>query len=358
MNDMKKKCIKQLKNTLITILVLAFIFGVSVVFQSVLNIDEHVTTVFVFGVFVISLVTDGYVYGLISALISTVAVNFAFTFPYFAFNFTIPENFLSALFLVVISFLTSALTTKLKKWQRLRAESEMESMRANLLRAVSHDLRTPLTAIYGASSAMLENQDALTTQQQKKMIKGIKEDTEWLIRMVENLLSVTRLDGKDINLIKAPTPLEELIDAVLLKFKKRYPDQSVEIDIPEEMILVSIDAILIEQVIINILENAVQHAIGMTRLCFRVYVNEDKVIFEISDDGCGIEAIHLKNIFTGYYNGTEQPAVSDKRTSGIGLSVCATIIKAHGGTIFAQNAEGGGAVFVFILDKEDGVENE
>ena len=231
-------------------------------------------------------------------------------------------------------------------------------MRANLLRAVSHDLRTPLTTIYGSSSAILESYDTFTEEQKKKMVTGIKEDSEWLIRMVENLLSVTRIDSGRIELIKTPTPLEELIDSVILKFKKRYPGQSVEIDIPEEIVMVSIDAILIEQVIVNILENAVQHAEGMTRLSLSVRVESGNVEFRITDDGCGIESGRLKNIFTGYYNFTEQPSNTYKRTSGIGLSVCATIIKAHGGRIFAENAENGGAVFTFILEKEDCNEHE
>ena len=143
----------------------------------------------------------------------------------------------------------------------LKKESEMEKMRANLLRAVSHDFRTPLTTIYGASSALIESGSEFTDEQKEKMLRGIQQDSQWLYRMVENLLSVTRLDG-DINLIKTPIALDELIDSVLIKFAKRYPDQEVEVDLPDELVIIPMDAILIEQVIINILENAVQHAEG------------------------------------------------------------------------------------------------
>ena len=153
-----------------------------------------------------------------------------------------------------IAILTGAFTTKMKEWQKVKADSEKERMRANLLRAVSHDLRTPLTTIYGASSSIVASYDKLSDAQKKQMTEGIKEDSEWLIRMVENLLSITRIDSGAVKLIKTPTVLEELIDSVVLTFKKRYPEQQVEIDIPEEVILIPMDAILIKQVIINILE--------------------------------------------------------------------------------------------------------
>ena len=107
--------------------------------------------------------------------------------------------------------------------------------------------------------------------------------------MVENLLSITRIDSGTVKIIKTPTVLEELIDSVVLKFKKRYPTQKVEIEIPEDMLMIPMDAILIEQVIVNILENAVQHAIGMTRLTLRVFILGNRAIFEIKDNGCGID---------------------------------------------------------------------
>lgn len=349
---MKTNIKKHINNTLLALLILLSCFGISVILQDILTVREHITTVFVFGVFVISVMTDGYFYGIFSAFVSVIAVNFAFTFPFFSFDFITPENFLSALIMIVISLMTGAMTTKLKKWQALKAEGEREKMRANLLRAVSHDLRTPLTTIYGAGSTLLDNYEGLSDTQKIKMIRGIKEDSEWLIRMVENLLSVTRIDQDKIRLLKTPTVLEELIDSVLLKFKKRYPDQKVDVDIPEEMMIIPMDAILIEQVIVNILENAVQHAVGMTRLSLCVYPKGEHAVFEIADDGCGIETERLKNIFIGYYDGAEQPSETQKRNAGIGLSVCATIVRAHGGEISAENARDGGAIFRFVLDKE------
>lgn len=343
---------KYIRNYFITIFSLFCAFLLSMLFQHIFKVQEHITTIFVFAVFLISLLTEGYFYGVLASFVGTMAVNYAFTFPYFAFNFTIPVNLISGVIMIATAILTSALTTKLKYHETTKAESDNERMRANLLRAVSHDLRTPLTTIYGSSTTLLENNDAMTDEQQKKIIAGIKEDSEWLIRMVENLLSITRIDSGQVKIIKAPIVLEELIDSVMLKFKKRYPEQKVKIEIPDDMIIIPMDAILIEQVIVNILENAVQHAKGMTSLTLRVFTLGKEAIFEIKDNGCGINPKRLETLLSGYYTSGSEMVDNHRENAGIGLSVCATIIKAHGGSIKAENAKTGGAIFRFALDTE------
>ena len=347
-----RKNASYLKNSIVTVGLLMAAFAASLLFLQI-DVEEHITTVFVFAVFLISLFTSGYIYGVVAAVVGTLAVNFAFTFPYFALNFTTPVNMISAIVLIVLSLLTSGLTTKLKQHEAMKAESEKEIMRANLLRAVSHDLRTPLTTIYGSSTTLLENSVAMTEEQKTKIVTGIKEDSEWLIRMVENLLSVTRLDSGQVKIIKTPTILDELIDSVILKFKKRYPHQKVDLELPDDMVMIPMDAILIEQVIVNILENAVQHAIGMTSLTLRVFTLGSSAIFEITDNGCGIDPKRMDSLFTGHYASEREVADSQKKNAGIGLSVCATIIKAHGGSIKAENLKTGGTVFRFALDTEE-----
>ena len=348
-----KKFSKYIKNFLITIISLICAFGLSLLFQYIFEVQEHITTVFVFAVFLISLLTDGYFYGVVGAFIGTIAVNYAFTFPYFALNFTIPVNMISGIIMIAIAVFTSALITKLKQHEATKVESEKERMRANLLRAVSHDLRTPLTTIYASSTTLLEDSNVMTAEQKSKIVAGIKEDSEWLVRMVENLLSVTRIDSGQIKIIKSPTVLEELIDSVMLKFKKRYPSQKVKIELPDDMVIIPMDAILIEQVLINILENAVQHAKGMTTLILRVFTLGNRAVFEIVDNGCGINPKYLETLFTGYYTSENDVADSQKKNAGIGLSVCSSIIKAHGSVINAENIKTGGAVFRFELDTEE-----
>ena len=346
---------KILKNTGIFLCVFLLSCGIGFIIQNVFNIGEHITTLFVFAVFLISLLTDGYFYGIAATLAAVLLVNYAFTYPYFGMDFSVSENVFSAIVMLIISFLTSMFTTQLKRWQALKAEGEKERMRANLLRAVSHDLRTPLTTIYGASSSIIENYEKLNDSQKLRMATGIKEDSEWLIRMVENLLSITRIDNGKVKLLKSPTVLEELIDSVILKFRKRYPERNVTLALPEELLIIPMDAILIEQVIINILENAVHHAKDFTRLSLSVSAADDKAVFEISDDGCGIDKERADTLFEGYDGGFADASDSKKRNAGIGLSVCASIVKAHGGSITAENAKDGGAIFRFFLPIEEDI---
>lgn len=342
-----------IKNGTFSISVWILFFIVSVVIENWLGTNTMVPAIFALAVFLISLYTDGYVYGIVASLLSVLVLNYAFTFPFLKFNFSIPENLISAIIMLIITILSSALATKIKSQEMIKAETYKETMRANLLRAVSHDLRTPLTTIYGSSCAIEEKIEDLSKEQLLQLIQGIKEDSQWLIGMVENLLSVTRIDNDGVKIVKTPTVLEELVDIVLMRFKKRYPRQKIQVDIPEEFISIPMDAVLIEQVIVNILENAVQHAAGMTKLELKIFTKGNQAVFEIIDDGCGIEKERLDNIFTGYFEMKETPVDHQKRSMGIGLSVCSSIISAHGGTISAENRKEGGCIFRFILGMEE-----
>ena len=341
----------------ISALILVCAFSLCFVFQTAFGESEQITNIFIFAVFLVSLATDGYFFGILAAVICLLTFNYAFTSPYFYLNFSIPENIVSALVMFVIALSTSALTSKLKIQDAVKAESEKERMRANLLRAVSHDLRTPLTTIYGSCCTLLENH-TLPEPQRQRILQGIREDSQWLIRMVENLLSITRIDSGKVKILKTSTVLDELIDSVAVKFQKRYPGRKLDIDIPNEIVVIPMDAMLIEQVLINILENAVQHAEGMTTLRLQVRTEDGKAIFEIRDNGCGIPENRLSKLFTGICPPDDKVADSHKRNAGIGLSVCATIIKAHGGEISAENSTEGGAVFRFTLDTEEAENDE
>ena len=263
-------CMK--KQTLVrdaTVMLLALFAAYAMVMltQAVMGRIEGVAMlIFMLAVFVTSMYTEGYVWGVAASLISVLAVNFAFLSPYFAFNFTLSENLFSGLVMLVVSIMTSTLTTRIKKQEQLRMESEKEKMRANLLRAVSHDLRTPLTSIYGACSTVIENYDSLDKAKTIKLLGEACSDAQWLTRMVENLLSVTRIDSEKVTVQKTPTVLDELLDAVLVKFRKRYPDIQVELETPDAFIVIPMDSMLIQQVLMNLLENAALHAEGSWNL--------------------------------------------------------------------------------------------
>lgn len=342
-----------IKKWTFTVMILAFAFLISLMVQKIFGAEALIPTVFVLAVFFISLLVEGYVYSIAASFVSVLAVNFAFTFPYLKLNFTISENLFSAVIMLVITILTSTLTAQVKRQNKLKAETERERMRANLLRAVSHDLRTPLTSIYGSSSAILENYECLTKEQKLRLLKEVREDSEWLIQMVENLLSITRIDGRNVEIKKTPTVIEELVDAVLIKFQKRYPKQEVITRIPEEFVTVPMDAMLIEQVLMNLLENAVKHARGMTELVLSVFLQDGKAVFQVEDNGCGIPEEQLAEIFGGYQGKEKKSADGKRRGMGIGLSVCAAIVKAHGGTIIAKNCQDGGLFIEFSLDMDE-----
>jgi len=347
--DLVKNKTRLIQEGILTALILATTFLVSTLFQHLFDTRTLIPMVFVLGVFFISLLTKGYFWGIMASLVSVLLVNYAFMAPYYAIDLISPYCVFSAVVMLVVAIMTGALTTKIKLQEKMKSESEMERMRANLLRAVSHDLRTPLTSIYGSCSAIIENYDSLSKEHQLKLLGEIREDSEWLIRMVENLLSVTRIDGGRVEVAKMPTVLEELIDAVIVKFRKNCPEQEVRVDIPEEFISIPMDAMLIEQVLVNILENAVDHAVGMTELVLKVDIKNDKAVFNIMDNGCGISPERMNNLFKGYFEGADVLTDGSRRNMGIGLSVCHTIVKAHGSEMYAFNRPEGGALFGFEL---------
>lgn len=341
------------KDIVFTLLIIAAAFSINVLISQIYDTHSLNPMVFVLGIFIIALKTQGYLMGIIASLISVFAVNYAFTFPYYAFDLLSPECIFAALVMLIIAVMTSTLTTKIKVQEKSKAESEMEKMRANLLRGISHDLRTPLTSIYGSACVIIENYDSLKKEQHLKLLGEIKEDSEWLNRMVENLLSVTKIDSEKVSVIKTPTVLEELVDAVLIKFRKRYTDIKVDVSIPDAFIIIPMDALLIEQVLINFLENAVIHAKGMTKLSLEVETDNENAIFRVTDNGCGIAKDRLDKLFNGYLDSKNSVADSSRSNMGIGLSVCASIIKAHNGEISAKNLKSGGASFEFSLKMEE-----
>ena len=347
---MKKQTL--VRDAAVMLLTLLVAYAMVMLTQAVMGRIEGVAMlIFMLAVFVTSMYTEGYVWGVAASLISVLAVSFAFLSPYFAFNFTLSENLFSGLVMLVVSIMTSTLTTRIKKQEQLRMESETEKMRATLLRAVSHDLRTPLTSIYGACSTVIENYDSLEKEQKLKLLGEACSDAQWLNRMVENLLSVTRFDGGQVAVQKTPTVLDELIDTVLVRFQKRYPKVPVTTYLPDSFIVIPMDSMLISQVLTNLLENAAVHAEGMTQLTLRVFTLGSRAVFEVSDNGCGIPKERLRTLFTGVLP-ADAAADSGKHGMGIGLSVCAAIVKAHGGEIQAESKVGEGTSIRFWLETE------
>lgn len=320
--------------------------------------SANVGLIYILTVILISYHTDKYRYGIIAAIFGVFCINF-FTFPFFEFNFTMAGYPLTFLVMYFISILTSATTfrvkdqaRKIKEGEKLLMDAEKEKLRANLLRAVSHDLRTPLTSMIGASSSYLENEDALPQTEKRALVSQIYEDANWLLHMVENLLSVTRITDNGANVLKkSPEPVEEVLFDAISTAKKRYPDLQVQVSIPEDFLVAPMDPLLIKQVILNLLENAYFHARSQKPIQCSLDGDEQNIYIHVRDYGAGIAPEKLDVIFDAVPSAPSS-AADTRKGMGIGLSICKAIVTAHGGTICADN-HSDGAEFCFTLPKEE-----
>ncbi|MDR0577342.1 MAG: DUF4118 domain-containing protein [Candidatus Accumulibacter sp.] len=322
--------------------------------------DTHAPLIFILAVLVVSRLTEGYFYGVLTSFAALFSVNFVFTYPYFAFDFTLSGYPLTFCTMLAVSLITSALTTQIKQQEELQIEAEKEKLRSNLLRAISHDLRTPLASIVGASAVLLENEKEMTNEQEHALLEEIRDDASWLIRMVENLLSVTRMAGETV-ISKQQEALEELIGFTAQKFRKNYPAIPLRVSIPNELIFIHVDVILIGQVLVNLLENAAIHGKSLTEITLSVTLEKTggkKAVFSIENDGVWIDEEFLPHLFDRYGMWGKEGRKSDGgRGMRIGLSVCAAIIKVHGGEISAENLSTGGVRFRFSLPLDEEAQN-
>lgn len=232
--------------------------------------------------------------------------------------------------------------------RNIMVESEKEKMRSTLLRAISHDLRTPLASILGASSAIRENGKILDEKTRDSLVANIQEESQWLIRMVENLLSVTRINEDASSLAKSPEAAEEVIGEAVSRVKRRFPERKILVHVPEEFLEVPMDGTLIVQVLINLLENAIKYSPENSPVEVCLEKEGAWARFQVLDRGRGISNEDRPYLFTGY-KPSENKSPDSSRGMGIGLSICKTIINAHQGSLEAENRTDGGTVFRFAL---------
>lgn len=327
-------------------------------FHTVPENPTNIALVYITALVLTARFTNGYFCGIAASLVSVVGINYLFTYPYFQVNFTLTGYPVTFIFTLVISLVVSTMTSRIKEQadalverEKLLMDAEKEKMRANLLRSVSHDLRTPLTGIIGNSSTYIDNQKSLTEKEKLELVSHIREDSNWLLNMVENLLSVTRISQNSMKIATSMESVEEVVSEAVLRFHKRFPDAQVNIQVPEEFLMIPMDAMLIEQVIINLLENSVVHSGSRLPAELTVTCQDRQAAFCIRDYGVGIDPRKLATIFDG---SSYSPASSSDghKGMGIGLSICKTIIAAHNGAITAANHENG-CQFTFTLPMED-----
>ena len=195
--------------------------------------------------------------------------------------------------------------------------------------------------------------DQLDETTRTQLLENIRDESNWLVSVVENLLSVTRMTGEQTKIKKEMEAGEEVLSAAAMKIKKHYPDIDVSVHAPQELLMIPMDVILIEQVLINLMENAIQHGGTTTRVELQLRKDGERARFEVADDGQGIAREVFPKLFKGYLSHDEGLTADGRRNMGIGLSVCMSIVQAHGGTMQAENRETGGALFSFTLPLEE-----
>lgn len=238
----------------------------------------------------------------------------------------------------------------LKREQQILMEKELEHMRSDFLRSISHDFRTPLTGIIGACSMLSGSNDIqLTSDARQELVESINGEAEWLMRTVENLLSVTRVGSSGPKLNKSQEPIEEVLSTVLEKASSRFPQSEIAVTPPDDFIMIPVDPVLIVQVLMNLIENAVKYSDSTDKIELKASDGGEYAVFTVRDHGRGMNQGTLDTLF--------EPSAGRSGDSthgmGLGLSICKSIIQAHGGTIEGHNAPGGGAVFNVYLPKED-----
>ena len=233
--------------------------------------------------------------------------------------------------------------------QRALVDVESERLRNALLSSVSHDLRTPLAAITGAASTLLEDADGMPEATRRELTETVFEEADRLNRLVRNLLDMTRLQSGAVRVKKEWHPLEEIVGAALSRLESRLRDRPVATHLREDLPLVPLDGLLVEQVLVNLVENAIKYSPRGTPIEVSAWTAENEVTVEVADRGPGLPSGEEERVFEKFYRG---PARDRPGGVGLGLTICRGIVSAHGGRIWAENRPGGGAAFRFALPLE------
>ncbi|MDD6194656.1 MAG: DUF4118 domain-containing protein [Lachnospiraceae bacterium] len=229
-------------------------------------------------------------------------------------------------------------------------QAQKEKMRSNLLRTISHDLRTPLTSISGNASNLCSHYEQLDADTRQQMFMDIYDDAQWLINLVENLLSVTRIENNSMELNLSPQLVDDVIEEALKHIDRNRTRHTIRVQQGDEMLFAIMDAKLIVQVIINIVNNAIKYTQVGSEIVITSGERDDKIFIEVSDNGPGIRDEAKEHIFDMFY--TVGKTVADsKRSIGLGLALCKTVVEAHGGCIMVKDNIPSGCVFTFYLQK-------
>jgi two-component system sensor histidine kinase KdpD len=282
-----------------------------------------------------------------AAVLGVAAFDFFFVPPHLTFAVADAQYLVTLAVMLAVGLLIRSLAARVREQTettaRIRAEAEAERLRHTLLSSVSHDLRTPLAAITAATSTLL-GEEGLDAGTRRDLLETASEESHRLNRLVTNLLDMTRVESGPLALHREWMPLEEVVGSALGRLEGRLAAERVETSLPEALPLVHVDPVLMEQVLVNLLENAVKYAGSAARLRIAANAEPRAVRVEIADDGPGLAAGDEERVFEKFYRGA-----SRGRGFGLGLAICRAIVEAHGGTIRAANRAPHGASVSFTL---------
>jgi len=233
--------------------------------------------------------------------------------------------------------------------QQAQVQMKTEQLRSSLLSSVSHDLRTPLATITGAASSIIEAPESLDLDSCRERAKEIYSESVRLNRLVSNLLDMTKLQSGALKVKKEWHPLDELIGAALSVMDDKLGERQVKTNMPDDPVLVPADAILIQQVLVNLLDNAVKYSPASSPIEITAQRCEDSIMISVADHGPGIPMEHRDLIFQKFFRDAPETTFG----AGLGLAICAGIIEAHGGKIWVEDTPGGGSLFRFTLPIDD-----
>jgi two-component system sensor histidine kinase KdpD len=296
---------------------------------------------------------------LLASALAVLGYDFFFVQPYYTFAVHDQRHLFSFAMMFVVAVVTSGITLRLRhqgalalERARLAEEARVaalrlktEELRSSLLSAVSHDLRTPLAAITGAATTLRDATAELRPAQRADLLETICEEAERLERLVRNLLDMTQLQSGTLEVKREWVPLDEIVGSALTRLDAQLAGRAVLADLPADLPLVSVDPVLLEQVFVNLLENARKYTPADSSVEIRARVEDGGVAVEVADRGPGLPPGSEGRLFEKFYRGSRTGAPG----AGLGLAICRGIAQAHGGTLVAEDRAGGGAVFRLTL---------
>ena len=348
-----------LKDLGISLSVLAAATFAGYIFKAFHLTDANIIMLYIIAVLVISICTSKIQYCLISSVVGVVLFNYFFTYPEFslsAHDAGYPVTFVT---MFITAFIAGSLANKLKRniliaEQNAREKEEAallaqnEQLRANMLRTISHDLRTPLTSISGNASTLMSGGSTLDEYARQQIYADIYSESMWLISMVENLLYATRIEDGRMKLDVSVEILDDIVQEAVRHIERVHPKRQINVDIRNDIIPVKADANLIVQVIVNLIDNAVKYSEENMPITVSVdRENEFAVIF-IADYGIGIAREEKEKVFDMFYTGNCRSSDS-RRSLGLGLALCRSIVNTHGGSISISDNTPKGTVVSFTL---------